>query len=53
VDEIACLIDFGVQDDVVMRGLENLNVLRILANPRPLTGDEPAGEGGRLAATAA
>jgi natural product biosynthesis luciferase-like monooxygenase protein len=41
VDEVACLVDFGVPEDAVMSGLENLNVLRILANPRPLA---PAGE---------
>jgi len=32
VDEIACLIDFGIEEDTVMRGLEKLNVVRILAN---------------------
>lgn len=36
VDEVACLIDFGVREDLVMSALENLNVLRVLANPRPL-----------------
>lgn len=36
VDELACLIDFGVPEDLVTSALENLNVLRILANPRPL-----------------
>ncbi len=32
VDEIACLIDFGVDETAVMDNLENVNVLRILAN---------------------
>lgn len=36
VDETACLIDFGVKEDIVMNALPNLNVLRLLANPRPL-----------------
>ena len=36
VDEIACLIDFGVNAKTVMDSLENLNVLRILANPIPI-----------------
>ncbi|MGI9316036.1 MAG: MupA/Atu3671 family FMN-dependent luciferase-like monooxygenase [bacterium] len=36
VDEIACLIDFGVDENTVLSGLENLNVVRILSNPAPL-----------------
>jgi len=36
VDELACLVDFGVEPQVVLKGLENLNVLRKLANPEPL-----------------
>lgn len=32
VDEIACLIDFGVPTDTVLSGLETLNELRHLAN---------------------
>ncbi|WP_370399432.1 MupA/Atu3671 family FMN-dependent luciferase-like monooxygenase [Sulfitobacter sp. JB4-11] len=32
VDEVACLIDFGVPEDAVMQSLEKLNVVRILAN---------------------
>ncbi|MGI9378951.1 MAG: MupA/Atu3671 family FMN-dependent luciferase-like monooxygenase [Methyloligellaceae bacterium] len=32
VDEIACLIDFGVEEETVLSNLENLNVVRILAN---------------------
>jgi hypothetical protein len=31
VDEIACLIDFGIPEDIVMQSLEKLNVVRILA----------------------
>jgi len=30
------LIDFGVKKEVVLAGLENLNVMRILANPKSL-----------------
>ncbi len=36
VDEIACLIDFGLDDDTVLMNLENLNVVRVLANAKPL-----------------
>ncbi len=36
VDEVACLIDFGVKAETVLSNLENLNVLRILTNPKPL-----------------
>jgi natural product biosynthesis luciferase-like monooxygenase protein len=32
VDEVACLIDFGLDTDTVIAGLERLNVVRILAN---------------------
>ncbi len=32
VDEVACLIDFGVEEETVMRALEKLNVVRILSN---------------------
>ena len=31
VDEIACLIDFGIAEDRVLAALENLNVVRILS----------------------
>lgn len=34
VDEIACLIDYGVEPEVVLASLEHLNVVRILANPK-------------------
>ena len=37
VDEAACLIDFGVNEEAVLANLENLNVVRILSNPKPLT----------------
>ncbi len=43
VDEIACLIDFGVSSETVMESLDNLNVLRILANPIPITDDASSG----------
>lgn len=36
VDEVACLVDFGLEAEIVTDGLENLNVLRKLANPAPL-----------------
>ena len=36
VDELACLVDFGLDASIVLKGLENLNVLRKLANPEPL-----------------
>ena len=36
VDELACLVDFGLDPGIVSAGLENLNVLRKLANPAPL-----------------
>lgn len=32
VDEIACLIDFGIAEEKVLANLEKLNVVRILAN---------------------
>ncbi|MBL9076316.1 MAG: LLM class flavin-dependent oxidoreductase [Planctomycetes bacterium] len=35
VDEIASLIDYGVAPDTVLQSLEHLNVVRILANPKP------------------
>lgn len=34
VDEVACLIDYGIAPDVVLASLEHLNVVRILANPK-------------------
>ena len=36
VDEVACLIDFGIDEDTVMQSLEHLNVVRMLANSSPL-----------------
>ena len=41
VDEVACLIDFGVDADTVIAALEKLNVVRILANEPPLEEAEP------------
>ena len=38
VDEVACLIDFGVDTDTVLDSLEKLNVVRVLAN-EPLPND--------------
>lgn len=32
IDEIGCLIDFGVEQETVLRHLEKLNELRVLAN---------------------
>lgn len=32
VDEIACLIDFGIEEERVLRELEKLNVVRVLVN---------------------
>jgi len=34
VDEIACLVDFGVNEEIVLGALEDLNLVRILANPK-------------------
>lgn len=33
VDEIACLVDFGVEDELVLESLTHLNALRQLSNP--------------------
>lgn len=38
VNEIACLIDFGLDPAIVSAGLENLGVVRKLSNPAPLRG---------------
>jgi natural product biosynthesis luciferase-like monooxygenase protein len=40
VDEVACLIDFGVPTDAVLAGLEHLDRLRVLARPPALVGAE-------------
>ena len=32
VDEIACLIDFGIDEERVLADLEKLNVVRVLVN---------------------
>ena len=39
VDEVACLIDFGLDTDTVLTGLEHLNVVRVLANARTIEGE--------------
>ena len=38
VDEIACLIDFGIHPEQAMRGLEHLNHLRLLSQETPAPG---------------
>ena len=38
VDEIACLIDFGIHPEQVMLGLEHLNHLRLLSQETPAPG---------------
>lgn len=40
VDEIACLIDFGIDSDTVLAHLEHLNRLRLAAEPIERTVDE-------------
>ncbi|MFL6255273.1 MAG: MupA/Atu3671 family FMN-dependent luciferase-like monooxygenase, partial [Pyrinomonadaceae bacterium] len=35
VDEVACLIDFGVETETVLASLEHLNALKELARPAP------------------
>lgn len=37
VDEVACLIDFGVDDDLVLSSLEHLKTLSTLCNSTPTT----------------
>jgi len=37
VDEVACLVDFGVDDEVVLENLPHLNRLRELVNPNTST----------------
>jgi len=34
VDEVACLVDYGVDTELVLDGLQHLNIVRILANPK-------------------
>ncbi|MGZ6036806.1 MAG: MupA/Atu3671 family FMN-dependent luciferase-like monooxygenase, partial [Myxococcaceae bacterium] len=41
VDEIACLIDFGVDQDTVLGALDQLDALRILANAGIASGGPP------------
>ena len=33
IDEVACLIDFGVENDIVLDSLQHLDTMRQLANP--------------------
>jgi natural product biosynthesis luciferase-like monooxygenase protein/FkbM family methyltransferase len=40
VDEIACLIDFGIETDAVLESLERLASLREASQPRPLAAEE-------------
>lgn len=40
VDEVACLIDFGVDDDTVLSSLDNLNRLRQSSNGPPVSTDD-------------
>jgi natural product biosynthesis luciferase-like monooxygenase protein len=40
VDEIACLIDFGVDEDMVLEGLEHLNRLRALVSTAQAPADD-------------
>ncbi len=40
VDEVACLIDFGVPSELVLRHLQHLNRLRELCSSSPVTDDE-------------
>jgi natural product biosynthesis luciferase-like monooxygenase protein len=40
VDEIACLIDFGVQDDLVLAQLKDLNELRQVCRAKVTTADD-------------
>lgn len=36
IDEVACLVDFGVESAAVVAGLAHIDVLRRLANPQPV-----------------
>jgi len=42
VTEIGCLIDYGIENDVVLRHLEHLDRARVLANPAPASAPEAA-----------
>jgi acyl carrier protein len=42
VDEVACLIDFGVSTDVVLANLPHLNALRALSTPGQPPAPQPA-----------
>jgi natural product biosynthesis luciferase-like monooxygenase protein len=39
LDEIACLIDYGLDTETILAGLENLNAVRTLANSEPDGGE--------------
>lgn len=41
VDEVACLIDFGIDTQVVLDSLEKLNVVRVLAAEPPARSEAP------------
>ena len=40
IDEVACLIDFGVDNETVLDNLQHLNQLRINSNPEQYKSDE-------------
>ncbi len=50
VDEIACLVDFGVDDDLVLDSLTQLNKLRELSNPQADSPDKMKGQDFSVAA---
>ncbi|MGW1013588.1 MupA/Atu3671 family FMN-dependent luciferase-like monooxygenase [Streptomyces termitum] len=47
VDELACLVDFGIDTDEVLGGLDHLDRLRVLANAPQGRDAEQAGPAGR------
>jgi natural product biosynthesis luciferase-like monooxygenase protein len=50
IDEIACLIDFGVDEDVTLEHLVHLNRVRELAQPPALVAGETPQQDGSIAA---
>jgi natural product biosynthesis luciferase-like monooxygenase protein len=50
IDEIACLIDFGVDEDVTLEHLVHLNRVRELAQPPTLVAGEAPEQDGSIAA---
>ena len=40
IDEVACLIDFGVDNDAVLESLQHLNKMRELSNPLSSSNDQ-------------